>query len=271
MTTHFLLDLQTSILLARRAKYLSICLWLSIVVVALVLMAAQFSGRQPATVALDVGLSAMRLLIPFLIIHLSQELVSREFDRRYYLNTLAYPRPRHQMLLARLAATLILVYLLMLFMSIVLAWTTATIAEGYEQLTPVDLGRAYWLTILFMAVDFFILTSMSIFLATVASTPSFVLIGTLGFLLVARSYSNIINLLENNRYLLENSELYQNSLNVLYYILPDLAALDVRMISLYGKPELLPTDWPAILASNLMYGVALIAITLFIFQRKRFT
>lgn len=268
---HFLLDLQTSILLAKRANYFSICLLLSFTIVALSLMAAQFSGRQPATVALDVGLSAMRLLVPFLIIQLSQELVSREFDRRYYLNTLAYPRPRYQMLLARFAATLTLTYMVMIFMSILLAWISAMVAEGYEQLTPVDLGLPYWITIAFISVDFFVLIAMSTLLATVASTPSFVLIGTLGFMIVTRSYSNVINLLENNRFLLENTELYQNSLNTLHYLLPDLGALDVRMISLYGKVELLPSEWTAILASNIFYGLALIAITLFIFQRKQFS
>lgn len=264
-------DLHTGILLALRARYVSTSVWLLITTVGLALMAAQFSGRQPATVALDVGLSAIRILLPLLLILLCQELVSREFDRRYYLTSLTYPRPRHQLLVARLVAILMLIYGVLFIMGVSLAWVTNYIASGYEQTTQVNLGLPYWITLAFIAVDLFVLTAMAGLLAVVASTPSFVLIGTLGFMLIARSYSNIIALLERNRFLIDNTELYQNSLSVLNYFLPDLAALDVRMISLYGKLDLLPADWQATLLASLAYGLALISLALFFFHRKRFS
>nr|WP_256206561.1 ABC transporter permease subunit [Pseudomonas sp. BAY1663] len=90
-----------------------------------VLLSAQFSGRQPATVALDIGLSVIRLLLPLVLILMVQELVSREFDRRYFLNTLTYPCPRHSLLLGRFIAiaTLILGLLLLLAGALaVLVW-----------------------------------------------------------------------------------------------------------------------------------------------------
>ncbi|MEN8168664.1 MAG: hypothetical protein ABFS08_00395 [Pseudomonadota bacterium] len=264
-------DLRTGILLARRARYISTSLWLLLAILGLALMAAQFSGRQPATVALDVGLSAIKLFLPLLIILLAQELLSREFDRKYYLTSLTYPRPRHWLLLGRLSAILLLVYSAMLVMAIALAWVTSRIAMGYEQATPVNLGSTYWVTLAFIAIDLFVLTAFAGLLAITASTPSFVLIGTLGFMLISRSYSNIIALLERERFLLENTDVYRQSLGLLDYLLPDLAALDVRMISLYGKFGLLPTDWAASLAANLAYGLALIILAIFFLQRKRFS
>ena len=263
-------DLHTGILLARRARYFSTSLWLLLAVIGLALMAAQFSGRQPATVALDVGLSAMRLLLPLLIILLAQELLSREFDRRYILTSLTYPRPRHWLLLGRLTAVLVLVYALMLVMALALAWVVTRIGMGYEQATLVDLGMNYLITLAFIFIDLFVLTAVATLLAIVASTPSFVLIGTLGFMLAARSYSSIIALLERERFLVENTELYQQSLGLLNYLLPDLGALDVRTISLYGKLELLPADWPASVIASLAYGLALIVLALFFLHRKRF-
>lgn len=264
-------DLRVALLLARRAKYLSTSLWLLVTVIGLATIAAEFSGRQPATIALDVGLSAIRLLLPLLIILLCQELVSREFDRRYFLTSLTYPRPRYQLLLARLMTTLLLIYAVLLVMGVMLAWATNSIALGYEQATPINLGSPYLITLLFIAVDLFVLTSMAVLLATVASTPSFVLFGTLGFMLISRSYSSIITLLERKGYLLDNSGLYQESLSVLSYFLPDLAALDVRMITLYGKIDLLPSDWAASLIASMAYGFALITLALFFLNRKRFS
>lgn len=263
-------DLRTGMLLARRARYFSTSLWLLVAVLGLALMAAQFSGRQPATVALDVGLSAIRLLLPLLIVLLVQELFSREFDRRYILSSLTYPRPRHWLLLGRLTTILLLVYALMLVMALALAWLVVSIGAGYQQATPADVGITYPITLSFIAIDLFVITALAILLAIVASTPSFVLIGTLGFMLAARSYSGIIALLERERLLVESTELYQQSLGLLHYLLPDLGALDVRMISLYGKLELLPADWAASLIGCLAYGLGLIALALFFLQRKRF-
>jgi len=264
-------ELRTGFLLARRARYLWTCLWLTLAVLAAAFLASQFSGRQPATVALDVGISTMRLLLPLLIIFLAQELLSREFDRRYFLTSLSYPRPRHRFLLARLGTILLLGYAAMIVIAVTLALLTMMVASGYEQATPVDLGSAYWLNLGFFAVDLFVLTALATLLAVVATTPSFVLIGTLGFMLVARSYSTIITLLENKRWLFESSELYQQSLSILNFLLPDLAALDIRMISLYGKMEFLPNDWQASLTAVLAYGVALIVLAILFLQRKRFS
>lgn len=263
-------ELQTSILLARRARYISTSFWLVAAVFILAIMAAQFSGRQPATVALDVGLSAIRLLLPVMIVMLVQELLSREFDRRYFLTSLTYPRPRHKLLIGRIAATLLLVYLVLFLMALLLLWMTSRITLGYEQGTPPDLGMNYWITIVFIAVDLFVVTAMASFLALVASTPSFVLIGTFGFMLVSRSFANIIALLEHNRYVLEDTESYKHSLEILGYLLPDLAALDIRMASLYANTTLIPADWLASLTACLTYAIFLLAVAHLYLQRKQF-
>jgi hypothetical protein len=54
------------------------------------------------------------------------------------------------------------------------------------------------------------------------------------------------------------------------YLLPDLGALDVRMLALYGKPEFLPADWPWLVLSSLGYTLALLALAVWALQRKRF-
>ena len=166
--------------------------------------------------------------------------------------------------------TLLLVYGTMFSIAISLAWLCSRIAMEYEQATAPDLGSYYWITLAFFAVDLFVLTTFSSCLAIVASSPSFVLIGTLGFMLISRSYSSIIALLQQNSTLVENPERYQQSLGILHYIFPDLSALDVRNTSLYNTPELLPTDWMASLTANLAYGGFMTLLALFFLNRKRF-
>ncbi len=263
-------DFLTAIMLALRARLLSTVFWFAVALIIVVWMASQFSGRQPATVALDVGLSFIRIVLPVLMILLVQELISREFDRRYYLSSLTYPRPRHWLLLGRFTAILSILLLALAIMGSILAVEAWIISKGYQQATSISLGSHYLITLTFIAVDFVTLTSMATFLSITATTPSFVLIGTIGFMLVSRSYSSILALLRSESYVVTNPELYHRSLGILGYILPDLGSLDVRMIALYDNMAFLPPDWPSLLLSTSTYALALITLALWVLHRKHF-
>jgi Cu-processing system permease protein len=263
-------DFQTALHVALKAKFAWMAAGILLVVALATLLSAHFGGRQPATVALDVGLSTMRLLVPLLIVLLVQELLSREFDKRYYLNSLTYPRARHRLLLGRFAALLAILLGLLLALGLLQVVLVGFIGGVYPQASPVALGQPYLIVIAFMALDLLVLAALATLLAVVASTPSFVLIGTFGFMLVARSYGAIVELLSRDAGLVGNAEGYRASLSMLGYLLPDLGALDMRMLALYGQPEFLPLDWPWLLLSNLAYAFALLALAVWALQRKRF-
>lgn len=263
---HFL----TALSLAFKAKYLWMACGILLMAALAMFLSAYFGGRQSVTVALDVGFSTLRLLLPLLIVLLVQELLSREFDKRYYLASLTYPNARSSLLLGRFAALLALLLGLLLALGLLQIWLVGLIAGVYPQATPVAMGQPYMTVMVFMALDLLVLAALATLLAVVASTPSFVLIGTFGFMLVARSYGTIVELLSSSAGLVDNAEGYRASLGVLGYLLPDLGALDLRMLALYGKPEFLPADWPWLLLSNLAYACALLALAVWALQRKRF-
>ncbi|QTN48483.1 hypothetical protein EQ836_11665 [Ectopseudomonas mendocina] len=235
------------------------------------LLSAYFGGRQPVTVALDVGISTIRLLLPLLIVLLVQDLLSREFDKRYYLNSLTYPRARSSLAFGRFVAVLSLVWGLLLVVGLLQVGLVQLIGSFFSQAAPVALGGGYLIVMFFLSLDLLVLTTLATLLAVVASTPSFVLIGTFGFMVVARSYGAIVELLSRDAGLVSNAEGYRAGLGVLGYLLPDLGALDVRMIALYGKVDFLPADWPWLLASSLGYASALLALAIWALQRKRFS
>jgi len=257
-------DFSSGIRLALRARFL----WLAGGVLLIVLL----GGRQPATVALDVGLSVVRLLLPLVLVLMVQELLSREFDRRYYLSSLTYPRARHGLLLGRFAAVLMLVFALLTVVALLLGLVVGLIGKEYEQTTPIALGAPYLITVAFIGLDLLVLAALATFLAIVASasTPSFVLIGTFGFMLVARSFAAIVALLTRESWVVEDAETYRSGLGVLGYLLPDLGALDVRMIALYGQWQFLPADWPWLVLASLTYASGFLALAVWALQRKRF-
>lgn len=233
-------------------------------------LAAEFGGRQPATVALDIGLSTIKLVLPLFMVFQVQELFSREFERKFYQLSLAYPVSRLAWLSGRFLALLSVSMLLLLIITALLSAQLALIDQGHEQSTPISLGLPLWFTILFTGLDLLVLLALACFLAIAASTPSFVLIGTLGFMLIARSYSSILALLASNAALVDNAESYRSSLGLLGYLLPDLGALDIRMVALYGKMELLPHDWPMLAGSSLLYAFGFLALSIRLFQHKQF-
>jgi ABC-type transport system involved in multi-copper enzyme maturation permease subunit len=269
--SHLYADLNASLRLAVRARLIAFTVWLALGLTVIVLVAAQFSGRHPATIALDVGLSVLRLALPLLIVFLTQELFTREFDRRYFLNSLAYPRPRAQFIIGRFLATLTLVLCVLCLLALLLAALVWIVGQGYTQATPVALDYRYVLTLIFLAADLLVITSVATLLAVVAVTPSFVLVGTFGFMLIARSYSSIVALLSQDASLVTAPERYQNSLSLLGYLLPDLGALDIRMISLYSSLELLPANWGMTMIGSMAYAIAVFALTVWLFRRKRFS
>lgn len=154
-------------------------------------------------------------------------------------------------------------------LSLLLAGLVAWVANSYTQATPPSLGLPYVVTIAFIALDLLVVLAIGTLIAITTTTPSFVLIGTLGFTLAARSYSAIVALLTRDSTLVGDTDTYQSSLSLLGYLLPDLAALDVRMISLYSDWQFLPDDWPLRVISSLAYAAALFALSVWALNRKK--
>lgn len=263
-------DFLVGLRIALRARYFWFAGFSVVLLVLSVFLAAQFSGRQPATVSLDIGFSIVRFLLPLILILMSQELLSRECERRYHLGSLSYPRPRYKLLVGRFLVVVVLILGLLLVMALVLALLVGVIADGYAQSSPVSLGFNYLVAIAFVGIELILLAAVACLLAVVASTPSFVLVGTFGFMLVARSFASIVDLLSRDASLVNNPDSYRSSVGFLGYLLPDLGALDVRMVALYGNMEFLPADWVWLLISSLGYALFLMALAVWAFQRKRF-
>lgn len=233
------------------------------------MLAAQFSGRQPATVGLDVGISFIRIYMTFLIAMLTQELLSKEFDRRYFLYSLSYPISRDSMLFTRMLSVYLLSVFVLLLSVVILAILVGLVAQGYEQSRPVSLSWPYIITASFLALDLAIISAFSVLLAVVSKTPGFVLVGTIGFAVLARSYSSVIGLLGGDRLVVENQEAYQYTLGILGFVLPDLGALDVRQTSLYDDLSMLPSNIFSALAGSTIYFVIVMVLAMWIFKKRR--
>lgn len=266
-------EISIGLLVAFRSGVMQGYIWFTLFLLTSVFLAAEFSGRQPATQALDVGLSVIRLGLPLLIIFTIQELVGREFERRIYLTSLSYPRARGQWLLSRFITCFLLMGLLIILLGGGLAMIVQWVSTGYQQDTPPDLGLPYLITLGLLGLDMLVILAIATLLSVMASSSFLVILGTIGFTLIARSYMYIIQLLQDSGYLVEkiaDPQLYKGSLSLLAFLLPDLGSLDVRMISLYGKMSFLPENIWFLIATSLTYSMALIALAVWRLNRREF-
>lgn len=254
-----------------REKIVAVALLSFAAIIVASLGAAQFSGRQPAAVGLDVGLSVIRLLLPVIVVLMALVLFSREVERRHFLSSLTYPVSRGAFFLVRFGALFAFVLVLLLVATALLRGVVWYCGVGYEQGTPVGLGAAYVVTVAFIALDLLVVAAVACLLALFASTAGFVLVGTLGFVLVARSYALTVNLLNRNATLVADADSYGAGVSFLGFILPDLGGLDVRSMAIYNNMNFLPHDWLWTVSCALIYVFVLLAMGVFLLQRKRFS
>lgn len=263
-------DLRLALLVLMRSRFLLVATSLCSIVAACAWLAAQFSPRQPDTVALDVGISLIRIVIPLLGLLQVQDLLAREVDRRLILSSLTYPRSRAVFILGRYLAVVALAFALT---AALLACVAAVVGWGttdYSQATKVALGWPYIITGGLIWLDAAVVIAFGVALASVATTPHLVFLGGIGFMIIARSASTIIALLEREQTLVSGAEMYSQGLQWVQWLIPDLAALDVRTIALYGKMEFLTASPLALLAMPLGYVALLLILACLKFERRQF-
>ena len=243
-----------------RAHSLRWLLALAGMVLLLAWLAANFSARQPATVALDVGLSGMRLVLMLMALFWVQELLGKDIERKSLYFVLAYPVSREAYLLSRFAAVAALLALGVGILGTALGVVLHVLPVTYKQETPIALGLPYLLTLLGMWLDLLVICAFALWLCSISTTPFLPLILGSLFALTARSLGITLEFLLHSqnadpdqvRWLLPIIEAGK-------WLLPDLSRLDWRDLSLYGMAP----DWPALGWAALMavaYGAALLGL-----------
>lgn len=230
-------QLRTALRLGLRSRSFLTLTLVGLLAMGLALAASQFSGRQPATLAVDLGLSAVHVLGILLTLFWAQELFARDLDRRLLPLVLAYPMPRSHYLLGRFLGLAVLLALALALFGALLAGLGWVAGLGYDQGTPVRLGVALvvvlagiWLELLVVGAFAWLVTSLS-------TTPLLSFVLGLGFAWAGRSLGPVLDYLRTSP-TADQRPLqgpFRPVLEGLYWLLPDLSRLDWRPLVLYGQ------------------------------------
>ena len=252
-----------------RSRSIQAILILGTLLVGVAYLAASFSPRQPQTVALDVGLSGLRITLVLFSLFWVQELVAREIERRTVLFALTYPVARGHYIIGRYLGVLGLIALAAVLLGMLLWLVVLTLGKGYAQGFPVVLGVPYWSTVAGLWLDAAVVTAFALWVATFSTVPMLPLALGLAFAVGGKSLGAVAEYLAKGA----DGDLalmrFAPIIDAIQWVLPDLSRLDWRNWPMYG---LAPDGQAAMLSMVLAFSYAalLLALAVTTFTRRDF-
>lgn len=244
---------------------------LAIALVAFAYLAAQFSARQPQTVALDVGLSGLRFSLVLMALFWVQELMSREVERRTVNLALAYPVDRGAYILGRFIAIGALLLAATLVLGSALYAVVAVANGDYHPYRPATLGLAYWATLLGLWLDVLVVLAFAVMLASLSTVAVLPLAVGAAFAIAAKTLGPVMDflLVRQGEGIEGLSDRYGPMVQAIRWVVPDLSRLDWRPWTMYGLPPEAGAVGGAVLMA-VAYCVFMLSIAVLVFRRREF-
>ena len=252
-----------------RSRSIQGVLALGVLLVGVAYLSASFSPRQPRTVALDVGLSGLRVSLILFSLFWVQELVGREIERRTVLFSLTYPVARGNYVLGRYFGVIGLLALAALLLGLLLWLVVLTTGGGYEQGFVIAAGLPYWMTICGLWLDAAVVAAFALWLATFSTVPMLPLALGLAFAVGGKSLGAVADYLAKGADGDPELMRFAPVIDALQWVLPDLSRLDWRAWPMYGlAPEVLAVGLGLALAVG--YIAFLLVLAVLTFDRREF-
>lgn len=252
-----------------RSRSIQGVLVLGVLLVGVAYLSASFSPRQPRTVALDVGLSGLRVSLILFALFWVQELVGREIERRTVLFSLTYPVARGNYVIGRYLGVVGLLALAALLLGLLLWVAVRTTGGDYQQAFVIAAGLPYWATVAGLWLDAAVVAAFALWLATLSTVPMLPLALGLAFAVGGKSLGAVAEYLAKGAD--GDAELMRFApfIDAIQWVLPDLSRLDWRAWPMYGlAPDTLAVALSLLLAT--FYAALLLAMAVAVFSRREF-
>lgn len=261
----------SAILSGIRSHSFQLLVVLSLLIIGIAWLAANFSARHPATLAMDVGFSGVRFILLVMGLFWVQDLIGRDVERKTVMFALSYPVPRSHYLLGRFFGIAILTAGATLVMGAMLWVTVYFNPVDYQQLTPIDPGLPYWMTCAYLYITTLVVVAFAILIATLSTTPMLPLLLGLGFAVVASAIGATLDYLMYSDFAEDDQrESLGGMLQFAMYLIPDLSRLDIRDWALYGAaPDARQLLLPLAMAAA--YIAVMLGLAINRFQTREFS
>lgn len=262
--------LYAAILSGVRSRSIQLLFGLALATLGCAWLASNFSARNPTTLAMDVGISALHFIVVVMTLFWVQDLMAKDIERKSVLFLLAYPRPRSSYVLGQFLAVAVLAALAVVIIGGLL-WLLLWLGPpDYRQATPVQLGWPYGLNLLYLYLGVLVVAAFAVMIATLSTTPMLPLVLGLAFSIAASAIGPTYDFLQTSVYAEEANEAeLSRVLKGAMWLLPDLSRLDIRQWPLYGKAPTETVLWGGV-CTAIGYIALMLGIGMARFQRREF-
>lgn len=213
------------------------------------------SMRQVTELALTLCLSLVSFILLLLAVFLGGVSLWRDVERRYTHSVLTLPCSRTRYLLERFAGTSLFLFGTVLFLGLLTLTVVLVVSGQYPPDRPIS-----WIAVIaalgFDALKCLLLLAFAVFFSAVGTSFFLPIFGTIAVYMVGgatqQAYDYVLSPAGQAL-----SPVTQTLAEVLYYILPNLSAFDLKVNAIYA----LPLDFHA-LALTLGYGILYMAFVL---------
>ena len=251
-----------------RDKVLYNLVFFALLLIGASLLISQLSAGQEVKIIKDLGLASISMFGLFIAVFIGIGLVSKEVERRSVYALLSKPITRAQLIVGKylgLVLTLAVnVGIMTVALYLVLAWmnwqTSPAVRETWE--APA-LDAALLKAIALLFVQLMVVTAIAVVFSTFSSAILSAAL-TFGLYVVGHFNADLRNF-EN----VLDSRVAAWTARALYYVLPNLAPLDVKTMVVHGQ-YVSPAYVAVTTAHALTYIAALLVLATWIFSRRDF-
>ncbi len=240
----------------------------AVLVIGASLLISQLTAGQDVKIIKDLGLAAMSIIGVFIAIFIGIGLVSKEVEKRSVYSLLAKPVRRSELVVGKYVGLV-----LTLLVNLVVMTAVWYLVLSYYAHTAEELVRRSWeapaldprmlIAVYLIFVQLMVVTAIALFFSTFSS-PMLSALFTFG-LFVAGHFSGDLRNFEEA----VASPLAAGAAKALYYVLPNMAAFDVKSEVVHAQPV-----GAAIVAGATAYGAlyvaGLVLASIAVFSRRDF-
>jgi len=246
----------TTLLESIRNRVLWVVVAFMVMLVVLAMAAASVSIGEQARLIVDVGMAITSIVGTVIAITSAITFMTRDIERRTIYALLVRPIRRSQLLLGRYFG----LSFVLIFLTAIMFGVTAVTVVVFGGTLPV----AYSIGFVTTCIELSLVLSVSLLFSSF-TMPILAVIFSTGMIVGGHLSHDILNF--SNR-LQEKNVLLYGLLRIVYYILPDLQAVNVRI---YAANQLPIPD--GLLSHQFIYAagytICIILLTCFIFSRRR--
>lgn len=235
------------------------------VILPLIPVISSLSMRQVTELSITLSLSLISFILLLLAVFLGGTSLWKDIERRYTYSVLSLPYTRTSYLLGRFFGTALFLLVVALVLGAVAMAVIWLVSIDSPPDRPVVWG-SFALAVLFETIAYMLLVAIAVLFATVSSSFFLPVFGTISAYFVGNSSQQVFDYI-NSPQAAVVSPIVRTVARVLYYVMPNFSAFDLKVNAIYGLP-LAGGTLMLTLGYAIVYGGIILVLAALIFNRR---